>query len=108
MAKKLTKAKAKKAFKAFVDSEERQQTAEQKRENAWFPMHIKSIMEDKDNICYLNGERTGESLIKAFDFSISEAWAFERGLKQFYAGVVNAIERLEAEKANAEQNPLSS
>lgn len=98
MAKKLSQKKAKKAFDAFIKSEESQQTDEQKRENAWFPIHIKSVMENKDNICYENGVKTGEGLIKAFGFEFSDAWHFTEGLKLFYSGVVNAIERMEAEK----------
>ena len=43
----------------FVESQEREQTPEEKRENAWFPIHIKSVMENKDNICYENGLKTG-------------------------------------------------
>ena len=97
MAKKLSDKKAKRAFKAFVDSEERQQTPEQKRANAWFPMHIQSIINNLDNICYDNGLKTGEGLVKAFGFTISEAWKFADGLKLFYSGVVNAIEKTEAE-----------
>lgn len=98
MAKKLTEKKAKRAMKAFVESEERQQTPEQRREYAWFPMHIKSIIENHDNECYKNGEKTGESIIKVFGFSVSDAWKFADGLKLFYSGVVNAVERVEAEK----------
>ena len=99
MARKLSDAKAKKAMKAFVKSEEAQQTPEQKREYAWFPIHIKSVMENKDNICYDNGLKTGESIVKVFGFSISDAWKFEDGLRLFYVGVVNAIEKLEKEKS---------
>lgn len=98
MAKKLSKAKEKKAMKAFIESEERQQSPEEKRKNAWFPMHIQSIIDNKDNICYENGVKTGEGLVKGFSFTISEAWKFAEGLKLFYSGVVNAIERMEAEK----------
>lgn len=98
MARKTTEQRVRKAVEAFVKSEEAQQTPEQKRENAWFPIHIKSVMENKDNICYENGVKTGESLIKAFGFSFSDAWHFTEGLKLFYSGVVNAIERMEAEK----------
>ena len=98
MAKRLSDEKAKKAMKAFVKSEEAQQTPEQKREYAWFPIHIKSVIENKDNICYENGVKTGESLIKAFGFEFSDAWHFTEGLKLFYSGVVNAIERMESEK----------
>lgn len=106
MARKLSQKKAKRAFKAFVESEERQQTPEEKRANAWFPIHIKSVMENKDNICYENGVKTGESLLQVFGFSASEAWDFEKGLKLFYSGVVNGIEKAEAEaKANTEQTP---
>lgn len=97
MAKKLSDKKAKRAFKAFVDSEERQQTDEEKRNNAWFPMHIKSIMEDKDNVCYTNGVKTGRSIIEAFGWDTSDAHKFAKGLKLFYSGVVNAIEAMEAE-----------
>ena len=104
MAKRLSDAKAKKAMKAFVKSEEAQQTPEQKREYAWFPIHIKSVMENKDNVCYENGLKTGESIVKMFGFSVSDAWHFAEGLKLFYAGVVNAIERMEAE-ASTEQAP---
>lgn len=97
MAKRLSKAKAKKAMKAFIESEERQQSPEEKRKNAWFPMHIQSIIDNKDNICYENGRKTGEGLVKGFSFTISEAWKFAEGLKLFYSGVVNAIEKTEAE-----------
>lgn len=103
MAKKLTEAKKKKAFDAFIKSEENQQTPEQKRKNAWFPMHIKSIIEDKDGICYENGLKTGESLVKTFGFTTSDAWKFSEGLKKFYAGVVNAIEKIEAEPKTNEE-----
>lgn len=99
MAKKTTESRVQKAVKAFVESEERQQAPEEKRENAWFPMHIKSIMANKDNVCYENGFKTGESIVKTFGFSISEAWKFEDGLRLFYVGVVNAIEKLEKEKS---------
>lgn len=95
--KKLTQKRAEKAMKAFVESEERQQTPEQKREAAWFPMHIKSIMEDKDNVCYTNGVKTGRSIIEAFGWDTSDAHKFAKGLKMFYSGVVNAIEAMEAE-----------
>ena len=95
--KKLTQKRAEKAMKAFVKSEEAQQTPEQKREYAWFPIHIKSVMENKDNICYDNGLKTGESIVKVFGFSVSDDWHFAEGLKLFYSGVVNAIEKLEAE-----------
>lgn len=98
MAKKLSQKKAKRAFKAFVESEERQQTEEEKRNNAWFPVHIKSVMENKDNVCYENGLKTGESILKVFGFSASEAWDFEKGLKLFYSGVVNGIQKAEAEQ----------
>lgn len=98
MARRLSDAKAKRAMKAFVESEEAQQTPEQRREYAWFPIHIMSVIENRDNVCYENGVKTGESLIKAFGFDFSDAWHFTEGLKLFYAGVVNAIERLEAEK----------
>lgn len=98
MAKKLSKTKAQKAMKAFIESEERQQSPEEKRKNAWFPMHIQSIIDNRDNICYENGVKTGESLIKAFGFGFSDAWHFTEGLKLFYSGVVNAIEKMEAEK----------
>ena len=84
-------------MKAFVESEERQQTPEQKREAAWFPMHIKSIMEDKDNVCYTNGVKTGRSIVEAFGWDTSDAHKFAKGLKLFYSGVVNAIEAMEAE-----------
>lgn len=97
MAKK-TSDRVRSAVKAYVESQEREQTPEEKRENAWFPIHIKSVMENKDNICYENGLKTGESLIKAFGFEFSDAWHFAEGLKLFYAGVVNAIERMESEK----------
>lgn len=109
MARKLSQKKAKRAFKAFVESEERQQTPEQKRDNAWFPMHIKSIMENKDNVCYENGVKTGESLRKMFGFSASDAWDFEKGLKLFYSGVVNGIEKAEAEamhKGEEDETPV--
>lgn len=96
MAKK-TEERVRKAVKAFVESEERQQTPEEKRKNAWFPIHIKSVMENKDNICYDNGLKTGESIVKVFGFSVSDAWHFAEGLKLFYSGVVNAIEKMEAE-----------
>lgn len=99
MEKKLSQKKAKKAFDAFIKSEEAQQTDEQKRENAWFPIHIKSVMENKDNVCYENGFKTGESIVKTFGFSMSDAWHFAEGLKLFYSGVVNAIEKLEKEKS---------
>lgn len=102
MEKKLSQKKAKKAFDAFIKSEESQQTPEQKRENAWFPMHIKSIIEDKNGICYKNGLKTGESIVKTFGFDISDAWKFSEGLKLFYSGVVNAIEKLEAKPPKAE------
>lgn len=105
MAKKTTESRVQKAVKAFVESEERQQTPEEKRENAWFPMHIKSIMENKDNICYENGVKTGESIVKVFGFSVSDAWHFAEGLKLFYSGVVNAIEKLEKETPQAEPIP---
>ena len=112
MAKKLSEKKAKRAFKAFVDSEERQQTPEQKRANAWFPMHIQSIINNLDNICYENGLKTGESLVKGFGFTISEAWKFAEGLKLFYSGVINAIEKTESEMtpkdAEDTEKPLSS
>ena len=98
--KKLAEEKKKKAFKAFMESEERQQTPEEKRENAWFPMHIKSIMQNEDNVCYENGVKTGESLLKLFGFTVSEAWNFEKGLKMFYSGVVNGIQKAETEIAN--------
>lgn len=103
MAKKLSQKKAKKAFDAFIKSEESQQTDEEKRENAWFPMHIKSIMEDKDEICYKNGLKTGESIVKTFGFTTIDAWKFSEGLKKFYAGVVNAIEKVEAEPKTNEE-----
>ena len=103
MAKKTTESRVQKAVKAFVESEERQQTPQEKRENAWFPIHIKSVMENKDNICYENGVKTGESIVKTFGFSVSDAWHFAEGLKLFYSGVVNAIEKLEA---NTEQTPI--
>lgn len=96
MAKK-TEERVRKAVKAFVESEERQQTPEEKRKNAWFPIHINSVMENKDNICYDNGLKTGESIVKVFGFSVSDAWHFAEGLKLFYSGVVNAIEKMEAE-----------
>lgn len=102
MAKELSQKKAKKAFDAFVKSEEAQQTDAEKRENAWFPIHIKSVMENKDNICYENGLKTGESLVKVFGFDTSDAWKFSEGLKLFYSGVVNAIEKLEAEPTKTE------
>jgi len=102
MAKKLSQKKAKKAFDAFIKSEESQQTDEQKRENAWFPIHIKSVMENKDNICYNNGLKTGESIVKLFGFSMSDASHFAEGLKLFYSGVVNAIEKMEAEPPKTE------
>ena len=102
MAKKLSQKKAKKVFDAFVKSEEVQQTDAEKRENAWFPIHIKSVMENKDNICYENGLKTGESIVKVFGFSMSDAWHFAEGLKLFYSGVVNAIEKMEAEPPKAE------
>ena len=101
--KKISEAKKKKAFKAFMQSEENQQTPEQKRENAWFPIHIKSVMENKDNVCYENGVKTGESLLKLFGFTVSEAWDFEMGLKLFYSGVVNGIQKAETEVANLYQ-----
>lgn len=97
MAKKTTESRVQKAVKAFVESEERQQTPEEKRANAWFPIHIASVIENKDNICYENGLKTGESLVKVFGFDTSDAWKFSEGLKLFYSGVVNAIEKLEAE-----------
>lgn len=96
MAKK-TEERVRNAVKAFVESQEREQTPEEKRENAWFPIHIKSVMENKDNICYENGLKTGESIVKVFGFSVSDAWHFAEGLKLFYSGVVNAIEKMEAE-----------
>ena len=102
MARKTTEQRVRKAVEAFVKSEERQQTPEQRRENAWFPIHIKSVMENKDNICYENGVKTGESLIKAFGFDFSDAWHFADGLKLFYSGVVNAIEKMETEKPNVD------
>ena len=101
--KKISEAKKQKAFKAFLESEENQQTPEQKRDNAWFPMHIKSIIEDKDEICYKNGLKTGESIVKTFRFTTSDAWKFSEGLKKFYAGVVNAIEKIEAEPKTKEE-----
>ena len=107
MAKKLSEKKAKRAFKAFIDSEERQLTPEQKRLNAWFPMHIFSIIQNADNICYNNGLKTGESLVKAFGFTISEAWKFAEGLKLFYSGVVNAIEKVEADMSPKEETEPS-
>lgn len=97
MAKRLSRSKVKKAMKAFIESEERQQSPEERRKNAWFPMHIQSIIDNKDNICYENGRKTGEGLVKGFSFTISEAWKFAEGLKLFYSGVVNAIEKTEAE-----------
>lgn len=97
MAKKTTESRVQKAVKAFIESEERQQTASEKRANAWFPMHISSIIKNDNNICYDNGLKTGESIIKVFGFSVSDAWAFSKGLKQFCSGVVNAIEKIEAE-----------
>jgi hypothetical protein len=103
MAKK-TSDRVRSAVKAYVESQEREQTPEEKRENAWFPIHIKSVMENKGNICYENGLKTGESLMKAFGFEFSDAWHFAEGLKLFYAGVVNAIERMEAEP-KPEQTP---
>ena len=96
MAKK-TEERVRNAVKAFVESQEREQTPEEKRENAWFPIHIKSVMENNDNICYENGLKTGESIVKVFGFSVSDAWHFAEGLKLFYSGVVNAIEKMEAE-----------
>ena len=99
---KKTETRVRDAVKAFVESQEREQTPEEKRENAWFPIHIKSVMENKDNICYENGVKTGESIVKVFGFSVSDAWHFAEGLKLFYSGVVNAIEKLEA---NTEQTP---
>lgn len=102
--KKISEAKKQKAFKAFLESEENQQTPEQKRENAWFPMHIKSIMANKENICYENGLKTGESIIKMFGFTVSEAWDFEKGLKMFYSGVVNGIQKAEKELPPSDQN----
>lgn len=102
MAKKTTESRVQKAVKAFVESEERQQTPEEKRKNAWFPIHIASVIENKDNICYENGLKTGESIIKLFGFDISDAWKFSEGLKLFYSGVVNAIEKLEAEPPKTE------
>ena len=104
MAKKTTESRVHKAVKAFVESQEREQTPEEKRENAWFPMHIKSIMGNKDNICYENGLKTGESIIKMFGFSVSEAWDFEKGLKMFYSGVVNGIQKAEKELPPSDQN----
>ena len=104
MARKKTSERVRNAVKAFVESQEREQTPEEKRENAWFPIHIKSVMENKDNICYDNGVKTGESIVKMFGFSVSDAWHFAEGLKLFYSGVVKAIEKLEAE-AKTEQTP---
>ena len=98
--KKTTEERVRNAVKAFVESEEAQQTPEEKRENAWFPIHIKSVMENKDNICYENGVKTGESLINTFGFDTSDAWAFVKGLRLFWAGVTNAIEKLEKEIAS--------
>lgn len=99
MARKTTQSRVQKAVKAFVESQEREQTPEEKRENAWFPMHIKSIIENENNICYENGIKTGESIIKVFGFDPSDAWKFAKGLQVFYSGVINAIEKCESEQA---------
>lgn len=97
--------KARKAMKAFIESEEREQTPEEKRENAWFPVHIKSVIQDKENICYNNGYKTGEGIVKVFGFVLDEARAFAEGLQKFHTGLIDAIAKMEAEAPKPEEAP---